>query len=231
MAFSFPKEAISSVVELFTLSDQARSAILESLRQVEPSGQIGPLIGSVEKLSDLSEETLSLLLTLLLNLCSAAHAGDSSIDSFVRNDVASSFASTGDERIRTDGPEWEKVRSFLTEAIETNSLTVAAKSRTLVLSESHLFLSARIVSDIRLVFPKDPSSLPSAGMVIHSLKLNYLEDGERSTTEFVLDREDLLNFRKVIDRALVKDQTLDKVLQQVEVRRVTPFALSEGQDD
>ena len=226
-----PKEDIGSVAELFTLSDQDRNTLLDSLRKVEPSGQVGTFIGSVGKLSGLSEETLSRLLMVLLNLCSAAHARDSSIDYFVGDDVASAFALTEDERIHTSGPQWDKVREFLSEALETNSLSATAKAMALVLAESHLFTFARIVSDIRLVFPKDPSTKPSAGMVIHSLKLNYLEDGERSAAEFVLDREDLLNLRKIIERALVKDQTLDKILQQIEVKRITPFASLEGQND
>ena len=231
MNLKIPKEEIGSVAELFALSDQDRNTLLNSFRQVEPSGQIEGFIKSVGKLSGLGEKTLSRILIVLLNLCSAAHTGDSSIDSFVRDEVASTFALTGDKRIQPDGPQWEKVRGFLTEALETNSLSVTAKARNLVLSESHLFMFAAIVSDIRLVFPKDPSSPPSAGMVIHSLKLNYLENGEGSTAEFVLDREDLLKLKKVIERALVKDRTLGKILQEVSVRRVTPFSFSEGEND
>ena len=223
MSIRIPKEKIDSVAELYALSDQDRNALLNSLRQVEPGATpLDSFVESIKKLSDLSEETLVRLLTVLLNLSRAAHFGNSSIDSFVREDVASAFASTGDERIRTDGAQWEKVRSFLIDALGTNSLSVTVKAKHLMTSESRLFLSVRIVSDIRLVFPEDPSLLPSAGMVIHSLKLDYLEDGERATAEFVLDREELLELKKVIERALVKDQTLDKVLQQTKVKRVNP---------
>ena len=228
MILRIPEAEIDSVAELFALSDQDRNTLLDSLRQVEPGSPIDGFIGSIGKLSDLSGETLFRLLSVLLNLCNTAHAVDSNIDSFVRDDLAPAFASTGDVRLQTDGPQWEKVRSFLTEALGTNWLSVSVKARNLVLSESHLFLSARIVSDLRLVFAKDPLSLPSAGMVLHSLKLNYLADREEAVAEFVLDREDLLKLNKVIERALVKDQTLAKVLQQAKVRKVTPFAGSKG---
>ena len=231
MSLRIPDEEIGSVAELFALSDQDRNTLLDSFRQVEPSGQIDSFIKSVGILSGLDEKTLSRILVVLLNLCSAAHTGDSSIDSFVSDEVASSFSLTGDERIQPDGPQWEKVSGFLTEALETNSLSVTAKGRSLVLSESHFFLFAGIVSDIRLVFSKDPTALPSAGIVIHSLKLNYLKDREKSTAEFVLDREDLLKLKKVVERALVKDQTLGKILQNISVKRVTPFSFSEGEND
>ena len=231
MRIRIPKEEIGSVAELFTLSDQARNTLLDLLRQADPSALTETLTESASKLRGVSEETLDRLVGVLLNLCNVAHAGNFNIDSFVRNDVASAFASAGDERIRTDGPEWEKIRSFLTEALETNLLSVAVKSRNLVLSESRLFLSAQIVSDIRLVFLKDPSSLPSVGLVIHSLKLDYSGDEGKATAEFALDRQDLLELKKVIERALVKDQTLNKLLQQAEVRRVNPFVVSGGEND
>ena len=231
MKLTIPKEEIGTIAELFTLSDEDRNVLLNSLREAEPNALTEPLTEFASKLRSVSEETRGRLLGVLLSLCNVAHGENLNIDSFVRNDVASAFASAGDERIRTDGPQWEKIRSFLTEALKTDLLSVTIKARGLVLSESHLFLSAQIVSDIRLVFSEDPSSLPSVGLVIHSLKLNYLEDGKNARAEFVLDREDLLELKKVIERALVKNQTLNKLLQQAEVRRVTPFVVLGGEND
>lgn len=94
---------------------------------------------------------------------------------------------------------------------------VQVLSKGLVLARLHdsVFLDARITSDIRPIFGENVEQGPSAVLLIHSLKLDILQDGEPRSVYLAMDRGDLDTLRSVIERAIEKASALTETLESV----------------
>jgi len=110
----------------------------------------------------------------------------------------------------------------LTDYLNAASLRTSAKAATLLFDEERVFLNARIITDIRPVFGEDASSsdIPAA-FIIHSLRVSYR--GEGGEDFFIgLSTKDLEEFKKVIERALIKANTLNQLLPKLTKEPIFP---------
>jgi hypothetical protein len=71
------------------------------------------------------------------------------------------------------------------------------------------------------------SLAPIATLIHHSLRLEYLEDGETRTFSVSLDRMDIDKLRAALDRATKKERGLVELITAAGVR----FLDVEGDDD
>jgi hypothetical protein len=81
----------------------------------------------------------------------------------------------------------------------------------------HALCNARIFTDARPVYGEDPTTLPSAAVITHMLKLVYHEGSKLEEIHVALDTADLLKLRSLIDRAQSKVAGLRKVFDSTNV--------------
>lgn len=72
------------------------------------------------------------------------------------------------------------------------------------------FRESRIVSDIRLIFNNDVHSEERNAVIIHKLRVEYLQSGKIEEQYFSLDNKDLIKLKEKIDRALEKERVIRK---------------------
>ncbi len=102
-------------------------------------------------------------------------------------------------------------------------LVVAARASELMTEHDKVFHDARILTDVRPVFERDPSTGVKMAAVMATMKLEYHPSG-RSAIEAVfvsLDRGDLEHLRQVLDRALTKMDSLSRLMKESDVPRWT----------
>lgn len=82
------------------------------------------------------------------------------------------------------------------------------KALSLQIENERRFSSAKILSDVRIVFDDDLNNENPNAIINHILRLRYIEDDERKNMFIALDTDDLSDLRDVINRAIEKDDIL-----------------------
>jgi hypothetical protein len=86
-------------------------------------------------------------------------------------------------------------------------LVIASKAEQLRLSYQNLLTDARIITDLRPVF--DSSAKKIAEFIIsHNLLINYFDGTETRRIVFALDTNDVVNLRRICERAQEKERSL-----------------------
>ncbi len=57
-------------------------------------------------------------------------------------------------------------------------------------------------------------------MLVHSLRIDYLENDEQRHTYFALDTGDLDRIKKVVERGVIKGRALGEVLERSGIKQV-----------
>lgn len=107
-------------------------------------------------------------------------------------------------------------------------LTAFAKAFDIAQESDRLVHSSRIITDIRPVFGDEPIGEPFGAVVIHTLRLEYFEDGEVRTLSFSLNSNDVSDLVAVAKRAEAKEKMLSTLLDRV---KLTEFDLLRGETD
>ncbi len=118
----------------------------------------------------------------------------------------------------------------LTSLLSVESLAVEAKGLDLLVEQPHVFHGARVLTDLRPVFGSDIQQLPSAALIVHTLRITYHEDDTLREFYVALDSEEVENLSRILERAKMKEQGLEQLLQAADVPRLD-FRLSFGRSD
>ena len=111
------------------------------------------------------------------------------------------------------------LRSRLTALLSIASLAVSAKAQVLQRDYSYLFHDAKIITDLRPVFGQNTTDPPHGMILDHTLKLVYHEGlGGHKELYLALDSSDLIELKKVIERAEEKEQVLRTLLASKDLR-------------
>lgn len=106
-------------------------------------------------------------------------------------------------------------RERLTKILAIDALKVAAKAVSLSTEHEHGYCTARIFSDVRPVFGKNPKEAPTGMIITHTLKLSY-HDGARggrlSDFYIAMGSHDLAELSDALVRAHEKSRSLQSAL-------------------
>jgi hypothetical protein len=154
----------------------------------------------------------------------------STLDTFLDEQIAPGLK--GDLVARSDKPlcqedieaRWAKFRKFLKVALTLDAtLGTAAKTGPVMTDHERIFVEARILSDVRLVFHPDLSEKPDVAVVVHMLRITARDIyGAHKAEYFALDSNDIRFMKQVLDRAVKKEDTIIKAMDGSGVTVLTP---------
>ena len=84
----------------------------------------------------------------------------------------------------------EQNRKQIETLMELESFKLSAKALNLSFDQENLLISSSSIIDIRPVYD-DPRQEILGGVVLHSIKLEFIQDGERKAITFGLDEDDI----------------------------------------
>jgi hypothetical protein len=90
------------------------------------------------------------------------------------------------------------------------NLSVGHKALVLSKSQNKTFQAAQIITDMRFVFDDEPSTDLRHGMIVHSLKLNYLEAGKKEVAYIGMNLTEIRKLQQTLARALEKEEAIKK---------------------
>lgn len=73
-----------------------------------------------------------------------------------------------------------------------------------------IYRDSRVLTDIRLIFNDELDSNPKSGLILHQLKMEYLENEELKSFFVNLDSEDLVTLSENLQRALKKEESIKR---------------------
>jgi hypothetical protein len=127
-----------------------------------------------------------------------------------------------------DAKAEEVLPKRLASLLSSKDLAALGKAVDLARESNRLLNDARIVSELRPVFGEDMTAEPPGAVILHTLRLNYMEEGERKTMSLTLNSRDLIQVKRAVERAQIKQNTLSRLLNRADL---IEFQLTEGETD
>lgn len=196
-----------------TMSDEEFKQLCSMLESLKPHLKPEVLAIQANAITGTGDIGIALgeFVEALVSMNIAQLASNSPIDNFVR-DVARSFPKRKDIHIDRAALE-ARLKTLLT----IEPLALSARAFNVEHEYEHVFRSARIISDARPVFDQSGSNVLGA-MVVHNLAISYVRNAEPKQILFALDHADLVELKKVLDRAEAKNNALEQLLIKADVR-------------
>lgn len=139
----------------------------------------------------------------------------------MRAEVSEDIATIGAENKIVKGKKAFKERLLF--LLSNTQIYYASKTRELATEYGNVYISSRIVSDIRPVFGMDLDESPKGGIIIHNLHIHYKadEEGDHKDIFLALDSYDIQFLKNIIMRAEKKENALKAILEKSGLANLT----------
>jgi hypothetical protein len=88
------------------------------------------------------------------------------------------------------------------------TIGVAAKAQAIMWGQGKVYQNARIITQIRPIFFRDPTSLPVKGVITHELAIEFRNGMETKTITLTMDNRQIDSLAAILQRAVSKESTL-----------------------
>jgi hypothetical protein len=205
MEFTLPRNQHRAFAALAEMDESAKTRLLDILASEPLSVELDTLASKTARELGLEESIAEGVLWMIHNMYAAR----------LENDV--SAAKFAEQICRTSGPAGLKlsqelldgVRAFLTKALQIDeTVGVVAKGISLLRDRERIFSDCRVLTDFRPIFREALDATPSAAIIVHNLRLTYVENGKTTSIYVGLDASDLKNLKDCLERAQEKEAGL-----------------------
>jgi hypothetical protein len=215
-----PKLYVGAFVGLRDLPEADSKALVQALESTRPTMKVEAVASAISPaVREMDEQELAHLVQALASLTSVRRTNDWS-----QREVAERVAASED-LAKSDGDEgWQSAfAGRLDETLATTSIRMLGKATDLVTEHDKVFLSSRVVTDLRPIFGDEPDDAPTGVVLAHTLKIEFIhQDGDIGNTYIALDEEDVRILRDDLARADAKASTLKTMLTQMGLSYVGP---------
>ena len=150
------------------------------------------------------------ILTTIGSLLSIEARLDDDLDAFVDGIIEAYYRQTKQEK--------KDIEIFISQfknlLSNKENFKITLKARTLIYEREKILEHLRILTDIRPIFDDLKGDEIQASVIIHNLKIEYLEDGRTHTAVFALDSSDLIDLNRMVLRAQQKEVALRNSLDK-----------------
>ncbi|HEX9774425.1 MAG TPA: hypothetical protein VGB83_02435 [Actinomycetota bacterium] len=160
-----------------------------------------------EGFKERSAEVIQVLLSL---------AGQSRFHAWKLAELAEGVAGSRDLELKTR--QRTSLREILSRLLSVPSVLAVGKSFDVATEFDRIYHSSRIITDLRPVFADDPAT-PLGVVLVHTLKVDYVRNGEMESAFFGLDDQDISELKKVIERAENKSKALEGLTDAAAITR------------
>jgi hypothetical protein len=216
MALNIPEDRIQAIRKIVALSDASAAELEQALKTSEFTSNSDEMAEHIrERVGTIPFDELKDITDALYGLYWVREFSGVSEPQFLKDVVASVRSNT---ELAIDTKAIPSIKTRFKRLLSIEPLSIISKAIGLQRDGERIYCEARIISDIRPVFTKDPKHRPVGAVLGHTLKISY-HDGLAAHKDFfvVLDRIDLENLKKVVDRAHAKSEALAAFLEEVDL--------------
>ncbi len=216
MPLRIPPAFKTQFATLIGMSSKDRQQLIEIIRAVPLGQDRATLAGRVASETELDKERAGGIVSMLMSLYRVIQ--NTPIDEFV-GEVCDAVRTSG--KVEAKEVDWSSFKKDLTALLSCDeTFGVTAKALDIRNQQAHVYCNARILTDIRPVFKVEAADGPIGAFVTHTLRISTHDEGDFSTIKdfFVsLDADDLKELRRLVDRAVAKEEALKSLLHTANV--------------
>ena len=224
MALTVPSGQIASIKKFLELPDDKIQEFLDALSHAGPHFNMRDLGTAVLEKTKFAPELVRGIVLVLGSLYLTQDAQGTPLEQFVDGEVLAALKNTDAFSKERFGTQWDRLRNFLLTALSLeNTVGTSAKAGHVLTQHERIFVTARVLTDIRHVFHRDVNEKPNAALIVHMLKITERDNnGNTNDKYFALDSNDVRRLRALLDRAIAKEETLKKLLSESSVSLLPP---------
>ncbi len=224
MARIVPQQQIDHIRKFLELSDDKIKGFLDALATAGPQFNVSDLSGVVSARLELPRDLTEGVVGVLASLYRTREGQDTPIETFVDQEVSAALKKARVFSEKNVDAQWAKLRKFLIAALSLEGIVgTAAKAGYVLTQHERIFVGARILTDVRPIFHSNVSEKPDSSVIIHMLRITQRDDyGNQADQYFALDSNDIRAVKKLIDRALKKEETLKSLMKDSGVTVLYP---------
>jgi len=211
-----PKKELGILKKFVLIPKKQQDYFINKLRILQPENPLG-LIKEISEEVDLEEEDVRKFLdfvdSLYLNFY-IFNKSNRSPEDYIQEVVIESIKES-DIEIEINDHTAELLREILD---MEDSIGVISKISSLKNENPNNFANVRIFTDLRHIYYKNPNKLPRFSLIKHNLVITYINiNSQLKEKFFTLDLDDLLELKRIIERAIEKEKTLKKLCDQKDI--------------
>jgi hypothetical protein len=218
MALSVPKSISPGLRAIAELQDSSVERLTTALAEVPPAAVADKLASEVSgRLGEPQITDLLQIMRALVNLSTGRALCEMTVPQFVSEvcDGLKGDREFSDFTSETMGRLRERLERFLR---LDGPLAITSKALGVLTDHEHIFVGARILTDVRSVFKDNVEEPPAGAVIVHMLGVHYHEGHSHKEIFFALDTQDLKQLRESIDRASKKEEALKEMLSRAGVQ-------------
>lgn len=221
-AIKIPEQYVAGLKKLALLEEKSFQELYSALQEIPPkiyrkdvSARVKPLIKSI------SPEDIPEIANALFGVHLGRFQSNVSTDQFA-TDIAQMLSEQDTRAPKLTEPQRKSLQDRLTKLLAVNSLVVGAKAHSILFEHERNLTRTRILTDIRPVFGEKVADLPTATIIIHTLKISYMQGGEIKDFFVAMDTKDLSQLIDVLERAKQKNKSLKESLAKANLSCIEP---------
>ncbi len=219
MPLQIPSPYASPIAKIVKLSNEAVEELIRALAAAPVSRDAKDATANIaQAVPSISVEDLGGIVDALYALYRVMEFSDSQMPVFVSDLVEGIRRISHPDLAGTRLDDLGGLRERFERLLSIGRLKALSKAFRLQREGERLYCEAKVLSDMRPVFEGDGSIRPDHAVITHTLKIEYHEGAEHREFFVVLDNEDLVALRGVIERATLKDATLRRLLKEANLQ-------------
>ena len=204
-SFSIPQQVVPALKKLAGASAEDFEGLLQAVAALQVHIKPEKITAS---LGEHNVHGLSDIVRALTALSFSRFQAEVPRDEFVAGIIESSALPTDKRAILA-----ERLKALL----DIEVFRLSARAFAIQHEYEKVLRSARIVSDIRPVFTDSATDMEGL-MIVHNLKLSYMDSGHYKEAVFAMDDEDVAMLKRVLERAETKSKTMERFISKNELR-------------
>lgn len=215
--FEIPEQFHAGIKSLLAMSDRDMKRLLTALKDLPPIVGRKDFINHVVAAVAIDNIAVRDILGFVLGLYSLRSNLDALGADFIA-ELCNAIQATQIKDLQPVGGDWEPFKGRLDNLLSLDrSIGVVAKARALWFEQQATLINAQVVTDVRPVFADNAEDKPVASLIVHQLRLTYLEGYERKEFFVALDANDVRKMRATLSRAESKGKSLASLLESAMV--------------
>jgi hypothetical protein len=212
-----PKQYEGGLVLLKQLPENSFRELVDALTNSPPVFDGALLIRHLaSSVKMVKEKDLNDLMEAVISLRMAQSDLDLSTADLVKS-LCETMKKSDKEHLKLNDEECDTFHSRLSTLFAIESVTYPVKTSEIISDHDHIFVRARVVSDIRTVFGPDTEQLPKGAAIIHMLNIEYQQGARTEKIYMAMDAQDIRSFILTLQRALSKEANLKRLLDVAKI--------------
>lgn len=219
-AISVPDAYQSGIISLLYLSEEQFQHLVTALKNAKPSLTASGLVSQLNsvaltiKLRDIRE-----IVEALVCMFPLYSTSDVSAYEFSERISAGVNEFTDIDEVLISLEEKDILTNRLAQLFSIDkSIGITSKANEVLVDNNHTYCHSRILTDIRPIFPNDLEITPSEVVIVHNLKISFMEDGQKREFFAAMNPTNLKELKVAIERAELKVKSIQKVMEKAGVQ-------------